>query len=994
MAWVSSFDLSLSTVEELQIGQGTLDGFDLPARNSMYYSGGLIFILSLLLFSWLYGQLHLKWNKFTERKEWQYANSISAVGLMVLFSGLFGAKTFYTLEFIYLLHKLFLLLAVYGYLRNKQFELLAYISATLLAIALYFVVCTVYSIVGANHMPDVFLWVGIITATFLLLDRHHVLNTANVLHTLTPLLLAPLIYIISEEAYLVMKFKGIQDPGRAFPLFLMWSLVGIWMWIRKVRRTNLQAPMIIDRQWLPIFIFSITCYGVYNYTAEYGFFERFETGNKFLPLMEFMRFGTISPIEKFNTHLLSDYFFGLVYLVINGLQGNEMDIYDVLLYPFSALIYYFLFYLLTRHGLLSVFLTIVFPFGAQLMPIGFMMGLLPLFGFKLILDEGATRRGYFYFVLLILLTAVWRLEFTYAVATILPVFVWYVYKSGVSSLLNIRRVSISLGWGVLFVMVLIFALAHYRSVSISDRIQDVLHYLSSVQSYGMTRIGDPTSLSFIMHYRFFPIVVLLLIFVLLIPNIRQQKIKEHPWLVLSLLYLSLFYLANYQRGITRHSLQEGTDAFVSTYFYILVLFAPLLHSANFKGNYGLVYMGLMGTLLTANFSLPRPENPTSSLEKSLEKLANHNPSSIYQITDRVTKRPTASEDKMKVISEFFDRSLAKDETFIDFSNNPLLYFGVNKPTPGYFYQNPLCLHDRYLQKRFIEELKKVQTPFLVFSQYHWNQFDEVDGVPNILRHYTLAEYFYKYFEPFTLKGDFVVWKRKTHPLKLNNDTSCSENLNVAQTYSYTYIHQSFVQCHLKVPFNTTPTVKVNQTLQPLLQINDSLYICRLTQVDSVTIEIQGVKQVATITGEDEPDFTMQGLQALDMKKLPIVWGASDTSLLSLTPVIKRKVEQGRGMGIAYTVDSLKVMPYQGATLLLKVRNNHSKSGKMFAIFRKAGNSSQNYIAFDAPTKNEWTWLAVRMSVLYSWHQPSVNRIQVWSDDAGLTLGELRLVYDK
>ena len=61
---------------------------------------------------------------------------------------------------------------------------------------------------------------------------------------------------------------------------------------------------LLARNYFPLLIFSLTAYLSYSYYTEY-YDEIFESGNVYLPIMEHKLFGTLSPVEKLNTHLLS-----------------------------------------------------------------------------------------------------------------------------------------------------------------------------------------------------------------------------------------------------------------------------------------------------------------------------------------------------------------------------------------------------------------------------------------------------------------------------------------------------------------------------------------------------------------------------------------------------------------------------------------------------------------------------------------------------------------
>lgn len=49
-AWVKAYDTSLHHIENGQIGQGAMDALDLVARNKLFYSGGFLFLIAVLVF--------------------------------------------------------------------------------------------------------------------------------------------------------------------------------------------------------------------------------------------------------------------------------------------------------------------------------------------------------------------------------------------------------------------------------------------------------------------------------------------------------------------------------------------------------------------------------------------------------------------------------------------------------------------------------------------------------------------------------------------------------------------------------------------------------------------------------------------------------------------------------------------------------------------------------------------------------------------------------
>jgi hypothetical protein len=990
-AWVAGYDLQLKEVINGQIGQGTLDGLDLAARNTMFYSGGLLFMVSLFVFSGLYLVLHNKVKQFSALPEWGYVNAISAGGVLVMVAGFFGARADHSLECVYLLHKLFLLISVVNAFVPRRRTALDYTVSVLLALSAYFLLAIIYSLARSVKMPDLYMWLFVFSFIALMANDRWSLSSPKKMEVLFPLLWMPLLFIFSEEYYLTLRFKGIPDPSRVNAIAVMFFVLAFWMWQKNKRQNERTSEYLLMWRWMPATVFSLVAYGTYSYYAEYGFQERFETGNKFLPLMEYALYGTISPLEKFNTHLLSDYFFGAFYLFVNGLQGNEMDLYDFLLYPFSALLYYLLFATITRSAYIALFLALFFPFASNLFPIGFMAAVLPLFAFKLVVRDHPKRKHYLIFSALVVFTMLWRLEFTYATLLLLPLFLTYLAFSETGLKVEFKRIALALAGGIFSTMLLVAVLAYVREVPIAERLAQVIHYLSSVQSYGMSSIGNASSTLYKMHYFVFPVLVLMLFALLLTRMVRKELVTMQPWSVLSLFYLCLFYLANFQRGITRHSLQEGTDAFVSTFVYILVLTAPFVFYQKSTSLFRMMYMGFAGIVLATNFTLPLPVSVQSGLECSFKKIADSHPVNLYYVDDRVKKKEKP--DATQPVVSFFNQHLKADETFLDFSNNPLLYFLSRKPTPAYFYQNPLCVHDAFLQEAYIQEAKNYKAPFVVFSQYHTQGMDEIDGVPNCVRHYHVAEWLYKHYAPFVLKGPFCVWKDRRLQWTLDVDTLLNVSLTDTQQVAVPINRNANEQVFIYTAKNVLPQLFCKAQLPQVLTLNDTTHMLRLNAEDSIDIAVSNARKVVVLSGEDEPDMTQEAFQKVDLKQLPMVWGR-EAGIEKWPTAFKEQVNLDGNKGIAYTFKQSAFKRHTGAYVLLKVASTAKQRGQLFLFFGKKGDDNQNVIVFDTPAKTGDCWLAVRTSMLYNWHKSNMNQLALWSDRApGLVIKEVRLVYE-
>ena len=80
----------------------------------------------------------------------------------------------------------------------------------------------------------------------------------------------------------------------------------------------------------------------------------------------------------------------------------------------------------------------------------------------------------------------------------------------------------------------------------------------------------------------------------------------------------------------------------------------------------------------------------------------------------------------------------------------MLYYYAQRKVPSYFNQSLQNEVTEKIQRINLEQTEGLDIPFVVFSHYPDNWWDNTDGVPNAIRYPVLANWIYKNYLPDTL----------------------------------------------------------------------------------------------------------------------------------------------------------------------------------------------------------------------------------------------------
>ncbi len=1002
------------------IGIATLEGYDIGQRVSLFYKCAGILLGSFFVFSLAGYLIFKKFPALLQSVETKIINYLSLAGIIFYLCGLFNCYVKDSIEVLYSFHR-FMLVAILLRLvlfRKTQPNVYNYTLVILLSVSLFYLVRDCFFFSAADSPPEFpnttliiagLLFIGL---GFLLKKDPGQAGVNKIAYYLLPLMLLPVATILKDEIYLICKARHLAPPDLLLLYILLLAVLAgiVLLRIRRFKkRGGLMQKELLARYYFPLFIFSVAAFSKYSYYTYFST-ETFELANKYLPIMEFKLFNVIPTLEKFNSHVLSDYFFSAIYTFLNGLQwGSEMVLYDFLYPVISCVLYYFLLFYLSRNAFIAFFGAMLFPFSAALLPESFSFGVFAVFALHRIITQKPSLKNYLVFFLTLGGLILWRIDLGYACVYTMPALLVYYHLR--SKTFRIQPRLLIMGalsvLGITLLTVVGFCL--YRGANLFEKLPYALNYLSSFQTYGLMSLGDPAQVAYKMHYYVFPVTVAIILLTLIIKYPALNKSRGQRLAYLSLLFICGFYFANFNRGLVRHGLIENTDLNTSSYIYLIIPGAFLVFFHNRTQVFRCCGLFAIAFFLIVNYKLPNPYLPRSFFETSLEFDLLKQPADLPKIQSRVIHEPDYKDNKDSAFIRFIHEHTTPDETFIDFSNNPMLFFYTQKITPSYFYQNPLCSHNEFLQKRFVADLKDYNTPWLVFNSTDSWGMDAVDIVPNPLRHYRMAEYFYRNYTPYVIAGRFSVWK--------NN---AAKDFNKKDTvYRFSANPDSLGIISLKTELNCRPGKKYLARLVLAHAGNSVLLKTTLANDSSVTqapefvdeehgyfvlsglpgprrIELQNVSDTISsfhiIECDYIPDYHAEKFHMFYLTKLPYLWGTYDKEI-SQEPVIFKQTfsaEDQKYRRYSFKVPQ-KLDKSTGNTVLVTLKNRSDKLQSLLLSFGKAGAKHGTRIYFTVPpSMDKEERYAIRVSSIYKWYSDLTDEMWVYADNDDVVLKDIKI----
>lgn len=780
-AYISNYDLSLHRFSGRMIGVATLDGIDIGRRTMLFYSSvGLFILVNAVLYSIAF---IVAVRRQPVLKKLVIFNVSSLIGCLLVFLKTLNFCNENDIHLIILIHITAIVFwGVRKILLNNFLEKL--FAPSLFSMVICISVCLLFFIKECNSLfkfnYNISFSLLILLCCFLIFlsiafyIRKFSYNKASLaliklFWVLIPIMLIPLLSVLKNEIYLILNNKGIQwsTPTNLYFLFLLFILVWIYFRSRKQAEIFSQLDMyrVLSSYYFPLLVLGISTFIFYSPFMVVDSAEMFEQANLLLPVMEFFKFHTIPLLEKFNSHMLSEIITVYLYGIFNNFKGQGPLLYNFIFYITGSLTTYFIVRDFTRSAYVALFTVILFPLTSDLTA-NFFPALLAVYVLYRIIYFPPSFKNYLLLVCSCIFLIIWKIDT--GVASVCAVVVTLVlYSIAKRVKLNYRFLFVALGC-MLIIFLIAFFIFLAKGINIISNLLNQYSYLSSAQSYGYENLSYKTpGIVFQMQYFVFPVVALLLAGYIFIHFKKLSSSRNLQFSTLCLLFCICYYIANFQRGLVRHSFVENTDADLSVFIFFIISGSVYILCRYQSHIVKFLLFFFVSFLLLTSFKFP-----------------GYNPSVIYELFEAsmnnltpVSALPGASreidignpENKFIEFNNFIEKELKDDETFIDFSNESMLYYYTQKITPSYFYQNPLSMHNDYLQKRFIENLSNYKVPLLLYSNFPVSDespgFNGLDGVPNALRHYRIAEYLFQHYQPFVIIQNYCLWKSNKSKLE-------------------------------------------------------------------------------------------------------------------------------------------------------------------------------------------------------------------------------------
>ena len=809
-------DFELKNINELFVSYATSQGFDISSRVSFYFKLIAFFILIGTNF-WIIFRFI---DKFINKIYTYFLSVLSVFGIFSIILYYLQITDLENVKFIISLQiDVFIYIVLNNIYGNSKkiltthfqiiFPFVFIFSVITYFILLFFISNILVKFPIFLSLSILFLfWLSVFTGLI-----HKKQTLYKTIYSFIPFAFLPVLYFFATEISFYYKkniFNILLYYG--FGLILLISVLLFILRFKKAIFTYYTTRKIIYNYYFPVFLIAILIFEYYT-PFLYQNTEMFEKANSALAIQQFFDFGKIPFLQTFGSHALSEIFFGFIYTAINGFNGITYEIFNF----FNIVIYYLLAFLILRKitdsNIFSILLIALLPFVTILIPQYFYFSLISIFILLLLLKK-QTVFNYFLFFTILAFSLLWRIDV--GVAVIPALIVSFVIYFTVKAHKKIKFIKLLAGFGFFILTITPFIIfATVKSDNLKTIFTDILSYLSSAQTYGMPSLTyKEHDYIFYFHFIIFPSTVILSL-IYGVYRLRTTKTKSNI-LQLIIIFLSVYYIFNFQRGIVRHSFIEGWDTAISS-FVFLILTLVFIDFVNTKSRLKTQTLFLtISLILILGFHYPQ----NSIEKKSNINILKHNILNYQKISNNFirTKQDTAFYKKTILgFYNFTNNILDSGQTFIDMSNNPMLYFYTHKNNPNYFNQPLLSSHSSYLQTRFINQIKKQDVPIIVYSNYPKNWWDKTDGIPNNLRYYKISEYINKNYKPFAIISNKCVWKRndfnktkiQTQEI-LKNDSSLKFNKTSNIIFLDTLYNRIISDCNKKgeiMLFDSVLTIK-------------------------------------------------------------------------------------------------------------------------------------------------------------------------------------------
>jgi len=789
----STVTVLLDDFSSLYISHATIEGVDVSARVNIFYRivFGLLIAIPLVYSLLFYLTEKVKISK----KQIGFLSVVSFTGLMFIVFNVFKVESTQTIHLTYTVLLIYFIMSIVGYkyktlrcFTNPVFGTYPIAMSGVLSVFFLFIFNSSLNVL--DNLNWVYIVILLITITSIFAAKKLTgLSFKKILHYCISLTLVPVIIFLSVELAFCFKLNFntlIPFKWIAIAFWGLLFLISVYLIVKKkISLSGNKLSRFYSLSLLFSFILLVYYFPILDQSKEL-----FELANPANALMRIFHFQEIPFIDFMSSHMFSEQYYGIIYNLFFGYDGSI----DFLIYRFFTKIIFFViaFVFLSKifeNKFASVLFLISFPFIGVFFSPSVFIGVVMFFAINKLIEEQSVK-NYLILLFLILAMIFWGIDvgFVSLMSTIIFLPLMFVVEK---QKLSIKNILVSAGIFAVSILVILAVFAIIRSPQyLYDSFFSALHYLKANQAHGYSELTYYQGHQFYAFHYLLPFIAVIISLYTTFALIRKSAdlIASKKYMLKASLFLFLLFIVNFQRGIVRHGFIESSDTFLASTFYIAltVFVLSFLNKTSRSFRYIVFFSIAFLAIVMIKFF------PLSKGKSDLELCLTQNNISYLDtiindqnLTSRTLGDIEFANEQYSEIKDFLDTSLDENQTFLDFSNSPMLYYYCQREVPSYFCQSLQNTIDDFLQIKSIERIDVNKVPVVVYSNYPLNWFDYTDGVPNEMRQYIIAEFIFRNYRPYGVFNNHSLWVSDELYTQLSDSVlRFDENVKKAETYDY------------------------------------------------------------------------------------------------------------------------------------------------------------------------------------------------------------------
>lgn len=574
-----------------------------------------------------------------------------------------------------------------------------------------------------------------------------------------PVMVAPIVVSLFLELTNILNQYSIFINSKfkiTCMIYLISGIIFVCYYLVLTHYGNFSSKFCFEKYYYPILLIAFSLISVQIPLKNKFNTDFFEQSNHGTPVSEFFNFGKIPIIETFDAHMLQNQIGNYLYGILNNdFQGAIFLGYSLL--PIYIILYYFLFVKFFNRDT-AFFLMILFPITSEYTFALFSLAPIVILSF-LYAYRTKNYRGYVLYWISIAIICLFRLDMGFSL-TLASIVTWSIMYFLRKSTVSVKKLILSCLYVVTCAFAIFAGMCLLKSISPLQRVMEFLKLCQSNINWAYSSLGNTAITAFVVCYFMIPSITAIMVIILVFNKWKDKEFVSENKFIITLI-IGFVCIFNFSRGIVRHSLAENTNIFIiSSALLFISMFICILKKKNMLLSFMLSNVTLMiviGLTLNPGSIFPRPLI-NSAISKYLT-FEQYNTVSLEK-----TERVVVSDEMKRIylpIKGVLDKTLLPNETYIDFTNQTLLYAMTGREKPMYVNQSPGLLSGEYTQQRFIEECEQMseKAPFVLMPIEAMPLSINLDGIQNSYRYYLVSEYISNNFKPLFRTSKFAIWCR-------------------------------------------------------------------------------------------------------------------------------------------------------------------------------------------------------------------------------------------